>query len=88
MLRHQYAGHATGAASSAKRPGSIIPPVRLGEAILGTGLSPLSPFLDRIAKELLPGVERVRDELTNRYKKVESYIKHEYPAKLQNSLMN
>jgi len=74
LLRHQYAGHSTGAKATSERPARIVPATRLGRAIEGTGLADLEGFLKRISSEILPGVEKVRDDLTSRYPRTKKFL--------------
>lgn len=84
MIRHQYAGHATGteAKPEKKQPARILSPAKLGKALKETGLVDLKTFLDRVQTEVLPGVERVRDELTSRYPSVRNFVTQIYPLKI------
>jgi hypothetical protein len=64
-----------------------IPPSRLGEAIRRAGLSDLPAFVNRIVTEVLPVVERVRDEITAQFPKAAYFVKEDYPIQLENSLL-
>jgi hypothetical protein len=86
ILRHQYAGHATSKESTSNQPGRIVTAPRLGKAIKETGMSDLEQFLKRIQKELLPGVENTRDELTRRYPTVEEFVNMTYPLDLEKAM--
>ena len=74
ILRHQYAGHATAKKAKGNTSGHILPPERLGEAIRKTGLNEPSALFDRIEKELLPSIERVRNELGERFPAAKEFI--------------
>ena len=52
----------------------IFPPECLGRVIRKTGLSDPVVFFARIERELLPSVQRVRDELAERFPAVKEYI--------------
>ncbi|TKS57851.1 MAG: hypothetical protein EWM72_03426 [Nitrospira sp.] len=75
ILRHQYAGHATAKKAEGNIGGHILPPKLLGKAIRRTGLSDPAAFLNRIDKQLLPPVERVRNELGERFPAAKDFIK-------------
>ncbi len=74
VVRHQYAGHATGKEGTWKSPGRIVPASVLGKAIRETGLSDLESLLARVRMELVPGVERVRDEIYKVYPAAKEFI--------------
>ena len=74
ILRHQYAGHATAKKAEGNISGQILSPKRLGEAIRKTGLNEPPGFLNRIENELLPPVERVRNELGERFPAAKEFI--------------
>jgi hypothetical protein len=82
-VRHQYAGHATASKASKSQPARLIGPAILGKAIRETGLKNLKSFLRRVADQLAPGVERVRDEITKRYPEAETFVKVTYPTEFE-----
>jgi hypothetical protein len=82
MLRHQFAGHATGAEAKPGRPARMLPAARLGKALKETGLYDLGGFLKRIQDEILPGVESVRDALTSKYPKTRTFVTETYPLEI------
>jgi hypothetical protein len=74
LLRHQYAGHATGKARTATSPGRLVPARVLGKAIRDSGLNDLSLFLGRVRTELAPAIEQLRDEIGRRYPDLRRFI--------------
>lgn len=83
MVRGQYVGHARRRKASRKFPARIPPPRILGEALVKSGLWERQSFLGRVREELVPAVERVRDELFKRYPDAKSFVEVEYPTELQ-----
>ena len=83
MVRHQFAGHAIGSKATPARPARILSGRSLGNALKQTGLSDLPRFLKRIQAEVLPGVEKVRDILTNRYPDVKKFVTETYPLEIE-----
>jgi len=75
ILRHQYAGHATGNRGNRTTPGRLLPARVLGKAIRDSGLHDLPAFLERIKTELAPVIERVRDEVGRRYPDLRGFIR-------------
>jgi hypothetical protein len=74
VVRHQYAGHATGKEGTFKYPGRIVPASLLGKAIREAGLLELESLLGRVQKELVPAVERVRDEIYKLYPVAKEFV--------------
>jgi len=73
ILRGQYAGHPF-AKKNFAGPGRIVKPRVLGEAQRRTGLFESDNFLKR-ARGLVPGIEKVRDELVLRYPEAREFLK-------------
>jgi hypothetical protein len=65
-VRGQHAGHSFAKRATNTKPGRIINPRVLGKALRETGLFESEELLKR-ARGLVPGVEKVRDELRRRY---------------------
>jgi hypothetical protein len=74
IVRNQYAGHVTVNKTDRGRPGRILSPSVLGQAIKKAGLLDIEGFIDRVQHELIPGVESVRDEIYLRYPAAREYI--------------
>ncbi len=87
LVRHQYAGHATSKKATTSRPGRIIPPAILGTALRAAGLIDSERLLRRVKEELVPGVEKVRDELTRLHPFVEKFVKETYPLELERAML-
>jgi hypothetical protein len=82
IVRHQYAGHSTSRKATSTQPGRILSASVLGNALRETGLWDFEAFFKRVLAELVPGVERVRDELVRRYPSAEKFVKETYPDEL------
>ena len=74
LLRHQYAGHATGKGATASSPGRLLPARVLGRAIRDARLHDLPAFRRRIRMELAPALEGLRDEIGRRYPDLRRFI--------------
>lgn len=74
IVRNQYAGHVTVNKTDHGQPGKIVSPLVLGKAIQKAGLLDIESFIDRVQHELIPGVEKVRDEIYLRYPVARNYI--------------
>jgi hypothetical protein len=74
LLRHQYAGHATGKGATPASPAHLLPARVLGRAIHESGLYDLRVFLGRVRAELAPALERTRDEVGRRYPDLRGFI--------------
>ncbi len=75
IVRHQILGHALARKSTKTKPGRIIPAAALGKAMRQAGLSDWQAFADRIRADLIPGAQRVRDELAEKYPNARAYVK-------------
>ncbi len=75
IVRHQILGHSIARKATKAKPGRIISPSSLGKAMWQAGLSDWEAFADRVRKELIPGVQRVRDELAEMYPDARTYVK-------------
>jgi hypothetical protein len=73
-IRGQYAGHSFAKRATNTRPGRIVDPRVLGKALREIGLFEPAEFLKR-ARGLVPGVEKVRDELSRRYPEARQFLK-------------
>jgi hypothetical protein len=80
ILRGQYAGHSF-AKKNFKGPGRMVKPRVLGEAQRKTGLLESDNFLKR-ARGLVPGIEKVRDELVLRYPEAREFLR-KYNSELE-----
>lgn len=78
IVRGQYVGHARRKDSKGKEPGQVLPARTLGEALRKTGMWDSDDFLLRVRQELVPGVERVRDELFKRFPGVKEFVETIY----------
>lgn len=67
IVRHQIVGHSVARKATRSKPGRIIPASVLGKAVREAGLYDWKAFTQRVRRDVIPGVERVRDELANRY---------------------
>jgi len=67
IVRHQIAGHSVARKATRSKPGRIIPASVLGKAVREAGLCDWKAFVHRVRRDVIPGVERVRDELASRY---------------------
>ena len=67
IVRHQIAGHSVARKATRSKPGRIIPASVLGKAVREAGLYDWKAFVQRVRRDVIPGVERVRDELASRY---------------------
>lgn len=65
-VRGQYVGHVI-ARKVKGAPGRIISARALGHALRRAGLWDAERFLRRVERDLLPGIERTRDELYRKY---------------------
>ena len=74
VVRHQYAGHATGKEGTFKSPGRIVPALVLGKAVREAGLLEFELLLGRVQNELVPSVERVRDEIYKLYPVAKEFV--------------
>ncbi len=74
IVRNQYAGHVTVNKTDRGQPGRILSPSVLGKAIKKAGLLDIEGFIDRVQHELIPGVEKVRDEIYRRYPAARAHI--------------
>lgn len=79
-LRGQYAGHPF-KKRNPSRPGRIVNPRVLGEALRKTGLLESENFLKR-ARALVPGIEKVRDELVRCYPNAKEFLR-QYNSELE-----
>lgn len=86
IVRHQYAGHPTAKGAKGGVPGEIIAPEVLGYALREIGLTRSAAFLDRVQCEIVPGVEKVRNEIVRRFPEAETYMKETYPIALEGAL--
>jgi hypothetical protein len=87
LVRHQYVGHATARRAKKGRPGQIIAPDVLGCALHDTGLLESKAFLTRVQNDLVPGIERARQDLVRRYPEAETYLKETYPIALESAVI-
>jgi hypothetical protein len=85
LVRHQYAGHVTARKAKEGRPGQIIAPEVLARAIRDTGLRESKAFLTRVQDELVPGIERVVQELVRRYPEADTYLRETYPLAFESA---
>lgn len=85
IVRNQYAGHVTINKSNHGKPGKILSPSVLGKAIHKAGLLDIEGFIDRIQDELIPGIEKVRDEIYLRYPEARDYIQ-KHAIELENAI--
>ena len=83
-VRGQYVGHvvAKGAKGS---PGRIISGKALGHALRRAGLWDAEPFLRRVERVLLPGIERTRDELFRKYPAARPFALKGYPGEVESA---
>lgn len=82
IVRHQYAGHAIAKPAKSGRPGRMLTAGQLGRALRRTSLWDAEAFLLRIREELVPAVERVRDELFRRFPEARRFVEITYPEEL------
>jgi hypothetical protein len=85
VVRHQYAGHSMARKSTATASGRLLAPARLGDCLGRTGLWDAEAFLRRVRETVVPGVERVRTELLERYPMAKPFIEGGYSAELEKS---
>ncbi len=85
IVRNQYAGHVASQKATKTRPGRILSAAALGNALRKTGLWDSEHFLRRVRKELVPGVEKVRNELLRNYPGARRFFELTYPAELKAS---
>lgn len=67
VVRSQYVGHAHSKRTVGKRPARHVSAKALAAALCRTGLWERDNFLLRVREQIVPGVEKVRDEIFRRY---------------------
>lgn len=67
VIRGQYTGHALRRTSTSNRPGELIPATMLGAAAREAGLWDIEKLLQRIQRELLPGITSAKREIVKKY---------------------
>lgn len=82
MVRHQYAAHAIAKRSKRGRPARAMRAKTLGEVLRRSGLLNADEFLLRVKEELVPGVEKVRDEIFRKYPAAREFIEKGYASGL------
>lgn len=83
IVRGQYTGHVIAKKATKTKPGRILSAVALGQALRKTDLWNSDNFLQRVREELVPGVERVKDELLQRYPDARNFLEFTYPTELK-----
>lgn len=82
IARHQYAGHAIAKRAKSGRPGRVLTAGQIGRALRRTGLWDAEAFLLRIREELVPAVEKVRNEIFRRFPEARRFVEITYPEEL------
>jgi hypothetical protein len=78
-VRHQFAGHMLRNDPPKGKPGRILGAEGFGRALRAAGIWEAEAFLERVEREVIPGVERVRDELFRRWPAIRTYVSETYP---------
>ncbi len=86
-VRNQFAGHPTQHKATQQRPGRILPAAVLGKSLRKTGLWKSENFLQRVQEKLLPGIERVRDKLINKFPKARRFVEETHPLELERAAL-
>lgn len=74
IIRHNMAGHSMIRKGTKFRPGKIVPAQVLGTAVRQAGLSDWKAFVARVREELMPGVQKIRNELVKEYPEIKDYM--------------
>jgi len=83
ILRSQFAGHAHARWSGNNKPGRIIPPKLLGQALRETGLIDLPGFASRLRNDFSTELETFIEEMRQRFPVVDKYVREDYPLALE-----
>jgi hypothetical protein len=67
IVRSQYVGHAKSKRTVGERPARLVSARALATALCRTGLWDRDNFLLRVREQVVPGAEKVRDEIFQRY---------------------
>jgi hypothetical protein len=85
IVRGQYVGHVIASQAAKESPGRIISSRVLGDAHRRAGLWDAEPFLRRVERDLLPGIERTRKELFRMYPTARMFAVKEYPSEVESA---
>jgi hypothetical protein len=83
ILRSQFAGHAHAVWYGNNKPGKIIPPKLLGQALRETGLTDLPGFASRLRDEFAVMLETFIQKLRQIFPVVDKYVRQDYPLELE-----
>lgn len=78
VVRGQFVGHARRKETHGRRPGQVVPAEELGKATKRCGMVAQAEFLLRLREHLVPGVERLRDELFRLYPEARRFVTEIY----------